>query len=136
MAAMRTNCVSGAGEVFGVLQRKQFFAIAASQRDVHGASFGVKNLAPPTRFGGFFHAQKGYPVIEKASAAVAYTGGGTALAFGLTSGQWQALGVVGGLLVGVAGLIVNAYFKNKHLQLAKKNYEGRKVHDPAGDEIV
>lgn len=71
-------------------------------------------------------------MIEKASAAVAYTGGGTALAFGLTSGEWQAIGVIGGLLVGIAGLYVNFRFKRKHYELARK----RSLHDPAGDEIV
>lgn len=95
------------------------------------APLGHPNVTQ-TRFGGFSFFQKGYPVIEKASAAVAYTGGGTAVAFGLTSGEWQALGVVCGLLVGVAGLIVNVYFKNKHYELAKR----RSLKDPAGDEIV
>jgi hypothetical protein len=60
-------------------------------------------------------------MIEKASAAVAYTGGGTAVYFGLSPGEWQALGVIGGILIGLAGYLTNLYFKHQHLKLARRN---------------
>jgi len=30
--------------------------------------------------------------------------------FGLSAGEWQVIGVLGGLLVGVVGLVINAVF--------------------------
>jgi hypothetical protein len=61
--------------------------------------------------------------IEKASATVAYGGGGTAVYFGLTAGEWQVVGVIGGILIGLAGLGVNAFFKHQHLKLARERSE-------------
>lgn len=46
---------------------------------------------------------------EKVSAAVGYSGSGTALFFGLSPGEWQAIGVMGGLLIGLAGFAFNAW---------------------------
>lgn len=46
---------------------------------------------------------------EKASAVVGYGGSGTALIFGLSPGEWQAIGVIGGLFIGVAGFAFNAW---------------------------
>lgn len=50
-------------------------------------------------------------IVEKASAIAAVGGGGTAVVFGLTPGEWQAIGVLGGLLIGIAGLAINAVFQ-------------------------
>lgn len=50
---------------------------------------------------------------EKLSQVAAYGGGTTALTFGLTAGEWQAIGVMGGLVIGVIGLCINAYFQWK-----------------------
>lgn len=47
---------------------------------------------------------------EKLGAVVGYGGSGTAVYFGLTPGEWSAIGVIGGLLIGFAGFLVNAYF--------------------------
>jgi hypothetical protein len=47
---------------------------------------------------------------EKLGAAAAYGGSGTAVIFGLTPSEWSAIGVIGGLLIGFAGFLVNAYF--------------------------
>lgn len=69
-------------------------------------------------------------IIEKASEA-AVSGGsgfamgsGGALYLGLTSVQWSAVGVIGGLAVAFVGLIVKTwvdiYFKNQHLRLAQE----------------
>lgn len=46
---------------------------------------------------------------EKVSAAVGYGGAGTSLIFGLTAGQWQAIGVIGGLLIALAGFAFNVW---------------------------
>lgn len=46
---------------------------------------------------------------EKVSAVVGYGGSGTALVFGLSAGEWQAIGVMGGLLIGFAGFAFNAW---------------------------
>lgn len=50
-------------------------------------------------------------LIEKASTLAAVGGGGTAVYFGLSAGEWQIIGVVGGLAIGVLGLAVNAIFQ-------------------------
>lgn len=55
-------------------------------------------------------------MIEKASSIAAYGGGTTAFVFGLTPGEWQVVGIVGGLLIGGAGLLVNAWFQWKRFQ--------------------
>lgn len=41
--------------------------------------------------------------------------------FGLSSSEWQVIGVVGGILLGLAGFVVNVFFKALHYQLAKKH---------------
>ena len=48
-------------------------------------------------------------VSEKVAAAVGYGGSGTAFVFGLSPGEWQALGVMGGLFIGVLGFAWNAW---------------------------
>lgn len=65
-------------------------------------------------------------IPEKASAVAAYGGGGTAVIsgaatfLGLTPGEWQVVGVLGGLVIGAIGLAFNVYFKHRHLQIALK----------------
>lgn len=66
-----------------------------------------------TRFGGFFVFQPAHRsriVIEKASAVATYGGGTVAVYFGLTPGEWQVVGIVGGLLIGALGLVAKTYF--------------------------
>lgn len=67
-------------------------------------------------------------MIEKTSAAAAYGGGGVAVYFGLTPGEWQIVGIIGGLAVGVLGLVINAcvtwHFKSKHYRLAERRALG------------
>lgn len=57
-------------------------------------------------------------IAMKTAAAAQYAGGGTAVYFGLSAGEWQAIGVVAGIVIGLAGLAVNYYFKHKHYKLA------------------
>lgn len=64
--------------------------------------------------------------VAQVASAATYGGSGTAMIFGLTPGEWQVLGVIGGLIVAVVGLVVNVYFKHQHLRLAERgiNVEG------------
>jgi hypothetical protein len=50
-------------------------------------------------------------IVEKASATAAVVGGGSAVYFGLTAGEWQIVGVVGGLAIGLLGLVVQVTFQ-------------------------
>lgn len=50
-------------------------------------------------------------LIEKTSAAAAVGGGSAAVYFGLSAGEWQIVGVVGGLAIGLCGLVINAFFQ-------------------------
>lgn len=64
-------------------------------------------------------------------------GGSTAVVFGLSQGEWQAVGVIGGLLIGAIGICINAfvsaYFKHKHFKLAEKRRE-IVLHESGEDE--
>jgi hypothetical protein len=46
---------------------------------------------------------------HRAASAATYGGSGTAMYFGLSPGEWQVVGVVGGLLIGAAGFAFNAW---------------------------
>lgn len=48
-------------------------------------------------------------MIHKASATVGYVGSGASLVFGLTPGEWQAVGVMGGLFFAFCGFAFNAW---------------------------
>jgi hypothetical protein len=60
-------------------------------------------------------------MFERASEAATYGGGGTAVVsgavmgvqkvLGLTPAEWAVVGVIGGLVIGVAGLAINALFQ-------------------------
>ena len=65
----------------------------------------------------------------KAASAATYGGAGTAAVFGLSSSEWQALGVIGGILIGIVGVVVKGWldyhFKKKHYELERlKLFEG------------
>lgn len=72
-------------------------------------------------------------VAEKVASAAQWSGVGTAVVsggakfLGLTQSEWSIVGVVGGLIVGVLGLVVNAWmtwhFKNKHYRLAERQWD-------------
>jgi hypothetical protein len=57
---------------------------------------------------------------ETAAKLATYGGGGSALVFGLTPSEWSVIGVIGGILIGIAGLIVTAYYKREHFRLAER----------------
>jgi hypothetical protein len=76
--------------------------------------------------------------VQRVATKTWLTGGGTAVAtgltktseqiewvfMGLTTGQWQTIGVVGGLLIGLTGLvlkaIVDVYFGWRRLKLEER----------------
>jgi hypothetical protein len=51
--------------------------------------------------------------IHRAASAATYGGSGMAVYFGFTAGEWQVIGVIGGLFIGFVGLAVNTYFQWK-----------------------
>ena len=51
--------------------------------------------------------------IAGASSKGAYASAGTVAAFGLTGSEWTAIGVVGGLVIGLLNVWVNLRFKRK-----------------------
>lgn len=58
-------------------------------------------------------------LVVKTAQTATYAGGATSVVFGLTPGEWQALGVIIGIIVGVAGLAVTWYYKARHLRIAE-----------------
>lgn len=60
---------------------------------------------------------------HKAASVATYGGAGVSVYFGLTPGEWQIVGIVGGLVIGVLGWATNAvmnfHFKQQHLKLAR-----------------
>ena len=54
---------------------------------------------------------------EKASSVATQAGAGVALVFGLTPSEWSVIGVIGGLIVAVAGFMVNVYFGWRRLKI-------------------
>lgn len=59
-------------------------------------------------------------LVEKVANAAIGGGSGAAVVFGLTPSEWSVIGVIGGLVVAVAGLVVQVMFKQAHLKLARE----------------
>ena len=59
-------------------------------------------------------------VAAKAANIATYGGASSAIFFGLTANEFAA---ICGVVIGIVGLIANIYFKQKHLELAKKSLE-------------
>jgi len=55
----------------------------------------------------------------KAAPIVTYTGGATAVFFGLSANEFAALC---GVLIGIAGLVLQYWFKRRELQLREEYY--------------
>ena len=64
-------------------------------------------------------------IAEKTSTVATYGGSITSVYFGFSPGEWQIIGVIGGLVVAVLGLVVNALYKHAHYKLEKE----RKSHE-------
>lgn len=52
-------------------------------------------------------------IAHRVASAATYGGSATAVFFGFTAGEWQVIGVIGGLVIGFIGLAVNTYFQWK-----------------------
>ena len=59
-------------------------------------------------------------VAEKVAPYATFGGGGSALVFGLSPSEWSVLGVIGGLVIGIAGWVTQVYFKRQHLKIARQ----------------
>jgi hypothetical protein len=46
---------------------------------------------------------------HRVTSVVGYGGSGTAIYFGFSPGEWQAIGILGGLVIGLAGFAFNAW---------------------------
>lgn len=64
---------------------------------------------------------------HKAASVATYTGSGVAVYFGFSPGEWQVIGIVGGLFFAAAGYLTNLWFKRAHYMLALKNHEAKEV---------
>jgi cytochrome c biogenesis protein CcdA len=60
---------------------------------------------------------------HRTASAATYGGASASIYFGFSPGEWQIIGIVGGLLIGLLGWATNAvlnyHFKNQHLKLAQ-----------------
>lgn len=65
------------------------------------------------------HAE-GATAAMKVATAAQYAGSGSAVVFGLSPGEWQVLGIIVGIAVGVGGFVANVWFRWKHYELAKR----------------
>ncbi len=72
-------------------------------------------------------SSEGAMIMGKIASATTYggavgaIGSGVDTIFGLTTGEWSVVGVMGGLAIAVLGFFVNIYFKRQHLLIAQKN---------------
>lgn len=56
------------------------------------------------------HQTVTYTIAERGAAIMGYSGAGTMGLFGLSDGEWQALGVLGGIFFALCGFAISAYF--------------------------
>lgn len=56
-------------------------------------------------------------MIERAAVTTTYSASAITVLAGLTINEWVALG---GLLIGLAGLAINWWFKKEHLKLVRR----------------
>lgn len=66
------------------------------------------------------NVQDAADVAHKAANVATYGGSGTALYFGFSPGEWQAIGILGGLVFAAAGYFTNLWFKAAHLKLERE----------------
>lgn len=69
--------------------------------------------------------------VTKVTTGAAYAGAATPAFMGLTGDEWQVVGVVGGLVLGlltwIGNMVVNWHFKSQHLKLAREQMALGKV---------
>jgi hypothetical protein len=59
-------------------------------------------------------------IADVSAVPATYVASGVSVIFGLTGGEWQAVGVIGALILGALTYGTTFYFKKKHLELAKR----------------
>lgn len=59
-------------------------------------------------------------LISKTATTATYTGSASAVIFGLSANEFAA---VAGVLIALAGLVVNIWFKAQHLKIARQKAE-------------
>jgi len=64
-------------------------------------------------------------VADISAAPATYTASVGSVLFGLTTSEWQAIGVLGGLILGALTYLTSVYFKKKHLELARNHQENK-----------
>lgn len=64
-------------------------------------------------------------MVEVSSTPASYIASAGSVLFGLTSSEWQAIGVLGGLILGALTYLTSVYFKKKHLELARNHRENK-----------
>lgn len=63
-------------------------------------------------------------VAEVSSVPMTYAASAGSIVFGLSTDEWQAVGVIGGLIIAVLTYATSCYFKRQHLKLEqRKHYE-------------
>ena len=62
-------------------------------------------------------------LVAKVANTATYGGSASAVVFGLTPGEWQVLGIIGGLLTAVAGFLLTWWYKHQHLQIARRSQD-------------
>lgn len=55
----------------------------------------------------------------KVSSIASYAGSSAAIIFGMNKDEWQVVGVLSGIFIGIITFCTNLYFKNEHLKIAK-----------------
>jgi hypothetical protein len=63
-------------------------------------------------------------LISEAASRATYVGAATATIFGLSASEWQVLGVVSGIFIGLLGLAVNFYFQLRRLEAIEARKPG------------
>lgn len=58
--------------------------------------------------------------VTRTTTQAAYATAGVPVLAGFSADEWTAIGVVGGLVLGLLTWIVNWYFKSQHLKLARE----------------
>jgi len=63
--------------------------------------------------------------MSQTAIPATYAASATSVMFGLTATEWQAIGVLGGLVLGILTYATSCYFKTQHLKLELKRQRKR-----------
>ncbi|EGG93491.1 hypothetical protein IMCC1989_1140 [gamma proteobacterium IMCC1989] len=59
-------------------------------------------------------------MVEKIAVTTSYGASATSIVAGLSSAEWSVVGIVGGLIIGVATFFVNLWFKLEQLKIDRE----------------